>query len=270
MLYAVKLGPIETKDDSDHFAYIGFTEQMPLPPAMAVRDADGLKQLLQYGQGHELRCEPSLARAGKKLGFTPGPMPVWVMEGRGFLALGMALGPYGGKLDKAGLLPLLAATAKFVKTRPWQWWTDADALAVSAMGSAGKRYEGCITSAGGEEFGLALYENEGAAKRIAAYMAADDFKAASQEPFLSLTLNFEPGWAAEAVDAAYGTGGVPWPMKRTGGKLAPVDATSMAILTAALEATSKLNPGNLLETAEAALEGGRIKVMVEAPAVRVG
>ena len=210
-----------------------------------------------------------MARVGEQLGFTAGPMPVWVMEGRASLAYHLALGPYGDKLDRHGLPQLLAATVNFVKSQPWQWWTDDDPLSLSVMGSAGRRYEGSIMGAAAEEFGLALYENAGAVKRITAYMKADDFEHASQEPFLSLTLNFEPGWAAEALNAAHGSWGIPWPMKRTGGKAARVDATSLAILSAALEATSKLGPRNLLETAEAKLPKGRIKVSVEAPAVRV-
>ncbi len=274
MLYAVRLGPVERQEEGeeDCFVYLGFTEKMALPPAMAVRDADGLRELLKHvsGHGHELRCEPRLARTATKLGFTPGPMPVWVMEGRGTLALEMALGPYADKLDKAGLPALLAATATFVKSQPWQWWTDKVPLTVSVMGSVGERFEGCIMGAAGEEYGLALYENAGAVQRISDYMAAGDFDTASQEPFLSLTLNFEPGWAAEAVDAAYGTGGVPWPMRRTGGKPVRVDASSLAILSAALEAISNLGPRSLIETAEAPLASGRIKVTVEAPAVRVG
>ncbi len=264
MIYAVKLGPIQIEKDGDYFAYIGFADELAMPPILAQRDAEGLRQLAERSPGQELCCEASLAKAGKKLGFASGVLPEWVLEGRGYMALGMGLGPYGSQVDQSGWVPLLAATAKYVEAEPWQWWADCDALVVSVTGSAAKKYEGCLMGAGGEEFGLALYEHKGALARIAAHVDAGDFEAAAKEPALSLTLNFEPAWAAEAVDDAYGTWGLPLPMKLAKGKPARVDATSMAILSAALEAAAKLRPGNLLETAEIPLGKGRIRVTVEA------
>ena len=72
MLYAVKLGPIETESDGDCYAYIGFAEELAMPPIMAKRDAEGLRELAEQSHGHELRCEANLSKAGKKLGFVPG------------------------------------------------------------------------------------------------------------------------------------------------------------------------------------------------------
>ncbi len=268
MLYAIKLGPIETRDDGDAFAYIGFADDVALPPEMAKRDAEGLRLLAErHGRGRDLQCEPRLAKAGKKLGFVSRPMPEWVREGRGFLAFGLGLGPYARFfVDKAPITALLAATAKFMEAEPWQWWSDSDPLSVSVMGSAGRKYEGCIMGAGGEEFGIALYENPGALERIAAAVDAGDFTAVAKEPSLSMTINFEPAWAAEAVDDAYRTKGIPMPMKLFKGKPADLDALSLTILRGTLEAVARLRPGNLLETVEMEVDGGRLRLTVEAVA----
>ena len=64
MLYAIKLGPIETGEGRVN-AYVGFTETCALPPILSRRDEEGLEQLAQQAQGRELRCERSLARVGK-------------------------------------------------------------------------------------------------------------------------------------------------------------------------------------------------------------
>ncbi len=267
MLYAVKLGPIETQQDGLFFLYVGFTEEIALPPAMATQDADGLRQLRDQNPGQELRCEPRLGRAGKKLGFVSAPMPHWALLGRGFISLGIGLGPYGELLDNGTLDLILGATAKFMKAKPWRYWSDSDALAVSVMGDVGQRFEGCIMGSGGQEFGLALYENAGALERIAAAVDADDFAEAAKEPALSLTLNFEPDWAAEAVHEAYGTTGIPIPIKLRGGQPVEMDATSMTLLAAALEAASKLTPKKLQGTAEMP---GKMRVTVEAPSPTAG
>jgi len=63
MLYAIKLGPMET-EDGPITAYVGFTETGALRPVLALKDSDGLAQLAAQGQGHELRCERALLRAG--------------------------------------------------------------------------------------------------------------------------------------------------------------------------------------------------------------
>src|SRR6266481_4499279 len=64
MLYAIKLGPIETGEGRVN-AYVGFTETCALPPILSRRDEEGLEQLAQQALGRELRCERSLARVGK-------------------------------------------------------------------------------------------------------------------------------------------------------------------------------------------------------------
>jgi len=44
MLYAIKLGPIET-GEGPTAAYVGFTEAGALPPVLASSDKDGLREL---------------------------------------------------------------------------------------------------------------------------------------------------------------------------------------------------------------------------------
>jgi hypothetical protein len=44
MLYAIKLGPIET-GEGPTTAYVGFTEAGALPPVLASSDKDGLRKL---------------------------------------------------------------------------------------------------------------------------------------------------------------------------------------------------------------------------------
>ena len=89
MLYAIKLGPIETGEGRVS-AYVGFTETHALPPVLSDQDKDGLEQLGQQAHGHDLRCDRGLARAGKPLGFTAAPLPEWARFGRATLAFALA------------------------------------------------------------------------------------------------------------------------------------------------------------------------------------
>jgi hypothetical protein len=71
MLYAIKLGPIETGEGRVN-AYVGFTETRALPAILSNRDEEGLEQLARQAEGHDLRRERTLSRVGKASATAPG------------------------------------------------------------------------------------------------------------------------------------------------------------------------------------------------------
>src|SRR5688500_8508024 len=93
MLYALKLGPIET-EEGRCYASLGVRDDgWVTASAISRRDPDGLGEVAATaGQGEPLRCEQRLARAGARLGFTAAEMPEWVLQPRAALAAMMALG----------------------------------------------------------------------------------------------------------------------------------------------------------------------------------
>jgi len=64
-----------------------------LPPVAADDDGDGLRKVAALVPGEaDLRCDKSLAKAGKKLGFVPAKLPEWAVPGVIGLMLGLAVG----------------------------------------------------------------------------------------------------------------------------------------------------------------------------------
>jgi hypothetical protein len=144
MLYAVKLGPIETGEGRVN-AYVGFTETHALPPILSNKDKDGLEKLAQQAQGHDLRCERGLSRAGKPLGFAAAPLPEWVRFGRATLAF--ALARPGGRVRNLEVVEnFLASVALFCRSAPWRFWSDNDPIVLTV---SDVDYEACIMGAGG-------------------------------------------------------------------------------------------------------------------------
>jgi hypothetical protein len=271
MLYAIRLGPMEDDRGAMKFWYIGFADMPAFRSVLAKRDEDGLRRLVAIlGKGQELQCEPALAKAGKKLGFVSQPMPELVKQARGFIAYGRGLGSYGGVVFERDDLPLgemLAATQKFMKAKPWRWWSDAQKLEVSAdLGPLHRPFEGSLAGFDGQDCGISLYPKTGALDRMAAAIDARDVQATLAEDGMALTVTAGPEWAAEPMEDAYGFRGLPVPVKLQNKKLAEIDPFSLHILIGALEAASLLRPDNLTASAEQARGDLSLVVTIHAPA----
>ncbi len=262
MLYAIKLGPMET-EDGPVSAYVGFTETGALRPVLALKDSDGLAQLAAQVQGHELRCERPLLRAGKPLGFATAPLPEWARFGRATLAFGLSGPGHVGSLEIVECF--LASVAAFCRAAPWRFWTDNDPLAVTISTTAAKEYEACIMGAGGQEYGVALYEHKGAVKKIARLVDAGRMRDAANLGSLAVTLDDEPRWAAKAIGDAFGAECVPVPLRVSGGRPRPIDEEGLLTLAAALRAIAGLDPDKLESACEVLVAGVRVSARVTAP-----
>jgi hypothetical protein len=260
MLYAIKLGPIETGEGRVN-AYVGFTEARALPPILSRRDEEGLEQLAQQAEGHELRCERSLARVGKPLGFSAAPAPDWALLGRATLAF--ALARPGGRVRNIEVVEnFLASVAGFCRSEPWRFWSDNDPVAVTV---SGVEYEGCIMGAGGQVFGIALYDHKGAVKKITELIDANRMQEAAALGSLAVTVDDKPRWAAKAIGDAFGAECVPVPLKVSRGRPEQIDELQMATLAAALRVISELGPDCLETTSDLLMAGSRIAARATAP-----
>ena len=260
MLYAVKLGPLETGEGRVN-AYVGFTETHALPPVLSNDDKDALKQLARQAQGHDLRCERGLARAGKPLGFAAASLPDWARFGRATLAF--ALARPGGRVRNLELVEnFLASVALFCRSAPWRFWTDNDPIALTVSGA---EYEACIMGAGGEEYGIALYDQKDAVKKISQLIDADRMEDAVALGSLAVTVDDKPPWAAKAIGDAFGTECVPVPLKVSGGRPRQVDEREMMTLALASRAIAELGPDRLETASDLLIAGSRISARAIAP-----
>jgi hypothetical protein len=260
MLYAIKLGPIETGGGRIN-AYVGFTETHALAPVLSNQDKDGLEKLAQLSQGHDLRCERGLARAGKPLGFAAAPLPEWVRFGRATLAF--ALARPGGRVRNLEVVEkFLASVALFCRSEPWRFWSDNDPIALAV---SGVEYEACIMGAGGQEFGIALYDQKGAVKKISELIDANRMQDAAALGSLAVTVDDKPRWAAKAIGDAFGAECIPVPLKVSGGRPRQVDEREMMTLAVALRVIAELNLERLETTSNLLIAGSQITARATAP-----
>lgn len=242
MLYAIKLGPLETGEGAIN-AYVGIREDgFLVRPVMGRRDKEALRALAASADpGERLLCERRLLRAGGPVGFEAAPMPAWVPIPRAALAVARALGPLMVPGDPSALHLLCHGATEFLKAKPWRYWSDSDPIDVVLAGATSARFEGALMGAGGMEFGVALYRRPGALDRIG---RSTDHRTAAREDALAVTLDDEPAFAITALREAYGLARLPVPIKMEGGGARAIRVDEVAILGAVLRLLAGVSPSH--------------------------
>jgi hypothetical protein len=119
--------------------------------------------------------------------------------------------------------------------------------------------------AGGQEYGVALYEHKGAVKRVPRLVDAGRMRDAANLRSLAVTLDDEPRWAAKAIGDAFGAECVPVPLRVSGGRPRPVDEEELVTLAAALSAIAGLDPDKLESGCDLLSAGARASARATAP-----
>jgi len=257
MVHVFRLGPLEV-GGRKVYAYCGLDADGALiPPEITPSDAKGLGTLAKRYAGQPIRCEPALAAAARPFGFEPAPLPEAALRPRATLAYGLALGPMAGRPQLDVLIRFLEACAAFWSVRPWEILGSDDPVPV-ALTERGRtrKAEASVMGAGGQEVGVALYDEPGSIHRVAALVTAGRMKEAHGVSALAVTFDEEPAWAATALDAAFGLPRLPVPIRVRKGKGGP--ATTEELLDAAvlLEAVAALAGPDDAEHAEVTVEAG--------------
>lgn len=243
MLYAIKLGPLETDEGACH-AYLGVRDDGFLArPVIGKRDKEALRALAADSDpGEKLFCEKRLARAGGAFGFETAPMPSWVSMPRAAMAIALALGPLMVPGDPDALHLLCHGATEFLRAAPWRYWNDGDAIEVVLGGAMQARFEAALMGAGGMEYGVALYRRAGALGRVARNVDRRRMAAAAREDALAVTLDDEPRFAVAALRDAYGLDLVPVPMKLERGGARAIESCEIAILGGTLRLLAAVTP----------------------------
>ena len=258
MVHVFRLGPLDV-GGRKAYAYGGGADGELIPPAVAHSDAKGLGAIAERFAGRPLRCEPSLAQAGRPLGFEPAELPEEALLPRATLAYGLALGPAAGRPGMDVLVRFLEACSEFWSSRPWELIESDEAVPVTLVESGRDRAaEASVMGLGGEQFGAALYDEPGSIRRVADLVTAGRMKEASRVSALAVTFDEEPAWAAAALDDAFGLPRVPVPLRVRKGKAGAATTDELLEAAALLEALATLATPDEAEEAEATVEvGGR-------------
>src|SRR6266568_1172780 len=257
MVHVFRLGPLEV-GGRKAYAYCGLDPDGGLiPPEITHTDAKGLGALAKRYAGQPLRCEPDLAEAARPFGFEPAPHPETALLPRATLAYGLALGPMAGRPELDVLTRFLEACAAFWTARPWELLGSDDPLPV-ALTERGRtrKAEASVMGAAGQEFGVALYDEPGSIRRVAALVTAGRMKETRGVSALAVTFDEEPAWAATALDGAFGLPRLPVPIRVRKGKGGPATTEELLDAAALLEAVAELSGPDDAEHAEVTVEAG--------------
>lgn len=260
MLYASKIGPVESAEGTFD-VYLAVTEEGILEPVLGAPPGEAMEALARRGQGHELKCAPELALAGRKAGFDAGEAPEHVRAAVAACATFFAVGVGAQRLGPVAPLALMKEGALFWRAAPWRRFHDGVVLAVEARaGGRVRKYEGVVMGAGGQEFGVALYEKPGSAALLRQFGDVLGVEAAALLAGLAVTLDDEPAYAARAAEAWCGVGRVPFPMKVAAGGGAIPNEREAFVLAAALKAVAELAAG--ADEGAASYDADGVKVAV--------
>jgi len=257
MLHVFRLWPLEV-GGRNSYAYCGLDADGALiPPEITHTDAKGLRALAKRYAGQPLRCEPDLAEAARAFGFEPAPLPEAALLPRATLAYGLALGPMAGRPKLDVLTRFLEACAAFWRARPWELFGSDDPVPV-ALTERGRtrKAEASVMGAAGQEFGVALYDEPGSIRRVAALVTAGRMKETRGVSALAVTFDEEPAWAATALDEVFGLPRLPVPIRVRKGKGGPATTEELLDAAALLEAVAELAGPDDAEHAEATVEAG--------------
>jgi hypothetical protein len=213
MTHVFRLGPIAV-DRRSTFVYAGVDGEGAVVSKTARTDAEGLRKIADVAKGQPLKCEPSLAKAGEPFGFEPAPLPDPVLSMRAALAYNLALGPKSGNPDPDVLGCFLTACEAFWRGRAWNLFEPEEAFPVIILaGDSQRACELAVLGSGGEEFGVALYDEPGSVARITRALKKGRTGDARQISALAITFDAHPPWAASAIDDAFRVPRLPVPLR---------------------------------------------------------
>ncbi len=231
MAYAFKLGPIETAEGSAH-VFVGVDERGP-QLFEGGNDVAGIENVRRWAKG-PLTCDVSLTAAAEKLGLPVAPLPQELQVLRMAVAVLVEHGPQLAKLPPTALLELIQAAFVLYEAAPWEAFDEEPYFDAELKGRRARRLEGALMGWGGEQRGLALYDTPGSIERLTLGGDPLAFDA------LSLLIDDEPAFVADAIEAVTGSRFVPKVMRLKGGRPRPPDLDDIMALAACARAAAQL------------------------------
>ena len=274
MLYLFRLGPIDVGGRASWLVAGVDGEGDLVSPQIDRAQSKALSALLKQHTGETFRCEPALAELAGSLGIAPAPLPRRVLEPRGVLAFALS-GPLQGAMpDRTVVRAFLGACARFWAVRPWERLDSVAAIPV-VLQSGGRRLrrEAAVLGSGGEEYGLALYDEPGSIARVADAVDAGRMAEARHIAAVAVTFEAEPTWAAAAIEDAFGLPLLPIALRLKKGRVVSPTSRELAEVAAALEAVAMLLAEDAPSDADAAevlVSAGEFQVKAEASLQREG
>lgn len=268
MAFLLKLGPVHLSGVTTN-VYLKVSENGDVAqPVFQPDDAAGLRELVGADDPQVHLAEPGLAEAAGALNVRVEEPPVQALKSRSAIAVYMAWGQRGlSSIGSEAALRLIHAGTAFWFARPWTTWRDDQPLAVTITGAVERVYEGSIFGERGQGYGLALYEEKGALKKLLQLQEQGRDEEARKLPGVGVLFDDKPEYACRALEAAGQVPRLPVPIRSgpEGANLPRPEET--AVLAATLHAISQLSGAVREATAELETPGGVLRSQVRAPNV---
>lgn len=263
-LYVLKLGPLEAREGRCHIYLPVQGNGAALEPAVGMSDVQGLAGLAPLFQGRRLYCEPRLARAGARYGFTPLALPPEILPMRALMALSTQWGPLSHETPPELLVRFIEVAKSLWQARPWELWTNIEVFELRLEGVDSCWREGCLLGNGGEEFGFALYREPGSVERLGGLAEEERLQKALDVESLAFSFQEEPSWVRSAVRQSTGLAMFPLALRISGGGFAPVRREDLMVLLAVARALTQLSPEQLEPRGEESWGGLQVTAHVRA------
>jgi HD-like signal output (HDOD) protein len=236
VIHAFRLGPLS----SGGYAYVALAEGGEPRVHEAPSDRAGLTALKSAAGGEPIACEPALADAGKGLGLESAPLPPGVLEVRALLAYELASGIPRAASKPDAIAEFLEGAAAFWRAKSWEVVGPEERLRVAFL-EGHAEVDGELSVMGGDGMrlpGVALCDARGALEQLARLDGPARAEAAVELANLTIDLEREPEWAAEALDEGYRLARVPMATRKRGGAPAPMVTQDLLVSAALLQAVA--------------------------------
>jgi hypothetical protein len=263
VLYATKLGPVDTEEGRIN-AYLGLMPREPfLPPALPVfhrRDLDGLRAVVACAPRHRVVCTPSLGRAARRLGCEVAELPRRWLPFVAGLGLGFAGGGFTCEVADTDVLGAFArASAEFMRAEPWRLSSRSLRIRATVTGATTERtYVGSIFGARHAPPFLMLYEHENALELLEMLQSVAALDGIGMMPEFKV-----PRFTAPLLRRAFGLDFLPLPFKVAGGRMGSISTAETIALAAVLRAAAALKPRARLAASVVPVDNAVVAARVE-------
>lgn len=244
VIFALRLGEVPV-DRERAFIYLAINERGMMSAVVEADDDAALREIVVAAGGREVVCEEVLRPAARRLGLSVRPLPRWALGPRADLATVLHLGEDRIERDALPAVPAaLRAAGELVCHQPWSWLRNVDVIdfEITSPGRAPRHFEGCVMGAGGQEYGVALYDEPGSLERLAKASLAGPRGRAHAIDAHGFTIDGGPAWVADAVAAAYGTALVIVPIRVRAGRMRATTVDELTVMASAAAAAAHLTP----------------------------
>lgn len=222
---------------------------------------EGLAAIVREYDPKSLECDPQLAEAASEFGIRKGDLTPQRSHWIGGAAFKMSLGDHFQSVQRESAISGFASAASsFWQAAPWQFVSLHRPIVVALSGAIEDRLIAVVFGSG--QHSLSLYQDMNTVRAVELLARSGRIEDAAGFDSLMTTFEGEPGFAANAMQRAYGLPRIPVPIKVKNGEHPPLGDFDLLALGAALKAASFLNGQSLAAESEIVADDLQVRAIL--------